>query len=59
MTKSRRSTYNRNWFSREAKVDKRKRRKEYNRKIRRAPLEYGCNRKAMRNMAELYWDTVS
>lgn len=34
MTKSRRSVYNKSWYKRECKFDMKRRKREYNRKIR-------------------------
>lgn len=35
MTKSRRKVYNKGWYGREIKIDKRKRRRELNKRVRR------------------------
>lgn len=38
MTKSRRSVYNKSWYKRECKFDMKRRKREYNRKIRHQKL---------------------
>ena len=57
MTLSRRMTYRRGWYERECKIDKRKRRREYNRKIRYSEdtplLKSACTKTGIR------WNTVS
>lgn len=60
MTNNRRNVYNRSWFNRECKIDKKNRRKEYNRKIRHCKItEDSCNRQYNKNLTKLCWDTVS
>lgn len=45
MTKSRRSVYNKSWYERECRFDMKRRRREYNRKIRHQKLtEDSCSR---------------
>lgn len=59
MTANRRRVYQRSWFKREAKIDIRKRRKEYNRKIRYAKIDEDTTEKAARLHKHLYAHTVS
>lgn len=60
MTKNRERVYNRSWFDREAKFDKKRRRKEYNRKIRHMKIdEDSCDRGLIKSKMRLYWNTVS
>lgn len=45
MTKNRQSVYNRSWYEHECKFDKKRRRKEYNRKVRHMKIdENACSR---------------
>lgn len=60
MTKSRRRVYARSWYKRECKYDMKRRRREYNRKIRHAKItEDSCSRGYIRALRCLVWDTVS
>lgn len=60
MTKNRRSVYNRRWYDRECKFDKKQRRKEYNRKVRHMLItEDSCLRGVVKAMRSLEWNTVS
>ncbi len=59
MTANRRKVYERSWFRREAKHDIRKRRKEYNRKIRHAKIDEETTEKAARLHKHLYEHTIS
>ena len=59
MTANRRRVYERSWFKREAKFDIRKRRKEYNRKIRHVKIDEDTTEKAVRLHKYLYEHTVS
>ena len=59
MTKSRRNVYARSWYNRECKIDMRKRRREYNRKIRQMKItEDSCSRGYVKNAQRLVWNTV-
>ena len=45
MTKNRQSVYNRSWYDHEIKFDKKRRRKEYNRRVRHMKIdENACSR---------------
>lgn len=57
MTESRRRVYNRSWYKRECKEDMRKRRKEYNRKIRHAKIDDESF--SYKNVRKLDWNTIS
>ena len=60
MTKSRRNVYNRSWYKRECKIDMKKRRREYNRKIRHAKItEDSCSRGYNKILRRLEWNTLS
>lgn len=60
MTKSRRNVYNRSWYKRECKINMKKRRREYNRKIRYAKITEGsCSRGYNKILRRLEWDTIS
>lgn len=61
MTKSRRQVYRRSWYMRECKIDMRKRRREYNRKIRhmRITEDSSCNKGLISNTRKLEWNTMS
>lgn len=60
MTRSRRNVYNRSWYRRECKGDMRQRRKEYNRRIRRAKLtEDSCSKGYVKMLKSLEWNTIS
>ena len=60
MTNSRKSSYRRKWYSRECKEDMRKRRREYNKKIRHMKIdEDSCSRGYLKQFKSLEWNTVS
>lgn len=60
MTETRRKVYNRSWYRRECKIDQRKRRREYNRKVRHMKItEDSCDRGLIKAKMRLEWDTVS
>ena len=60
MTKSRRNVYNRSWYKRECKFNMKRRKREYNRKIRHAKItEESCDRGYVKNLKKLDWDTIS
>lgn len=60
MTKNRQSVYNRSWYKRECKYDMKRRRKEYNRKIRHYPItEDSCSRGFYKNLTKLEWHTIT
>ena len=60
MTKSRENVYRRSWYKRECKFDMKKRRREYNRKIRHAKLtEDSCSRGYNKMLKCLEWNTVT
>lgn len=60
MTKSRENVYRRSWYKRECKFDMKKRRREYNRKVRHSILnEYSCSKGYNKMLRSLEWNTVS
>lgn len=60
MTKSRRSVYNKSWYKRECRFDMKRRRREYNRKIRHQKLtEDSCSRGYNKQFRCLEWYTLS
>ena len=60
MTASRRNMYQRKSLLREMKEDARKRRKEYNRKVRYAKVtEDSCSRGFVKNLMRIELDTIS
>ena len=60
MTKSRREVYRKSWYDRECKVDKRLRRREYNRKVRHMKIdEDACSRDLVKSTMNLCWNTMS
>lgn len=59
MTRNRRRVYNRSWYVRECKFDMKRRRKEYNRKIRHAKISDEITSKALRHFNKLEWNTVT
>ncbi len=60
MTKSRKSVYRRKWFERECKVDMRKNRKVYNRKIRYSKIDpEDYTSRDYKNIKKLSWETMS
>lgn len=61
MTKNRLSVYRRSWFDRECKYDRKKRRREYHKKMRNLPIneEASCSRVYIKNATRLYWNTVT
>lgn len=59
MTKSRRSVYNKSWYKRECKFDMKRRKREYNRKIRHQKLsEDSCSRGYNQKFRHLEWNTL-
>ena len=60
MTKSRENVYHRSWYKRECKFDMKKRRREYNRKIRHSKLtEDSCLKGYNKMLRCLEWNTVT
>ena len=59
MTANRRKVYRRSWYRRECKFDMKRRRKEYNRKIRYAKITENTTSKSLMNLRKLKWNTVS
>lgn len=60
MTKNRKNVYNRSWYKRECKFDMKRRRKEYNRKVRHMKItEDSCSRGYVKQFMRLEWNTVS
>ena len=59
MTNSRKNVYNRSWYNRELKHDKKNRRKEYNRKVRHCKINENCSRQYMKNISNLQFQAVS
>lgn len=59
MTKNREKVYRRSWCQRECKIDMRRRRREYNRKIRYAKVSDDMTSKALMNLRKLEWITMS
>lgn len=61
MTNSRRNVYKRSWYKRECNVDMRRRRREYNRKVRHAKIteDSSCSRGYIRMLRCLEWNTIS
>ena len=60
MTATRERVYRRSWYKRECKIDMRKRKKEYNRKIRHTKItEDSCSKRYNRMLKCLEWNTVS
>ena len=59
MTENRRKVYKRSWYRRECKFDMKRRRKEYNRKIRHAKISEDITPKAIMNLRKLEWTTVT
>lgn len=60
MTKSRRSVYNKSWYKRECKFDMKRRKREYNRKIRHQKLsEDSCSRGYNQKFRHLEWNTLT
>ena len=57
MTLSRRASYQRGWYERECRTDKKKRRREYNRKLRHSMDTPG--RKSSCTKCGIHWNTVS
>lgn len=57
MTKNRQSVYNRSWYEHECKFDKKRRRKEYNRKVRHIKIdENACSRGYIKQFRRLEWN---
>lgn len=59
MTRSRRRVYNKGWYRRECKEDMRRRRKEYNRRIRHTKITEDSTSKEARLRGRLEWNTIS
>ena len=60
MTKSRRSVYNRSWYKRECRFDIKRRKREYNRKVRHKKLsEDSCSKGYNNILRRLEWNTIS
>jgi hypothetical protein len=59
MTKTRRRVYSRSWYRRECKIDMRKRRREYNRKIRHSKITENSSVKEYKALMKLEWHTVT
>ena len=60
MTKSRKSVYRRKWYDRECKIDMRRNRKVYNRKIRHAKIDPDdYTKRDYKNLKKLDWNTMS
>lgn len=60
MTENRRRVYSRSWYKRECKFDIKKRKREYNKKIRHMPLtEDSCSRGYVKQYRLLECDTIS
>jgi len=59
MTANRKKVFQRSWYRRECKIDMRRRRKEYNRKIRYAAINDDMTPKAIMNLRKLEWCTMS
>ena len=59
MTETRRKVYRRSWYKRECKFDMKRRRKEYNRRIRHAKISEDITPKAIMNLRKLEWNTVT
>ena len=59
MTKNRKAVYDRKWFDQECKIDKKNRRKEYNRKIRHMEIDTdSCSKGLIHNTRQLQWQTM-
>ena len=59
MTENRRKVYRRSWYRRECRFDMKRRRKEYNRKIRHAKITDDSTSKSLMNLRYLEWNTVT
>lgn len=62
MTKNRSRVYNRSWYKRDCKIDMKKRRKEYNRKVRHLKItseDDSCSRGLWKNARKLEWNTIA
>lgn len=59
MTNSRRRTYRRGWYRREIKLDMRKRRREYNRRIRHTKINEDSTPNEAKHRNRLCWNTIS
>lgn len=60
MTKNRERVYRRKWVSRECKIDQRRRRREYNRKVRHMKIdEDSCDWGLVKSKMNLYWNTIT
>lgn len=59
MTKNRYKVYRRSWYHRECKFDMKRRRKEYNRRIRYAKITENSSPTEYKQLMKLCWNTVS
>ena len=59
MTLSRRNVYKRSWYRRECKFDIKRRRREYNRKIRHTKVTEDSCAGDLKNLTRLEWNTLS
>ncbi len=59
MTRTRERVYNRSWYRRECRFDMKRRRREYNRKIRHSKITEDSSAKEYKMLMKLCWDTVS
>lgn len=59
MTANRCKVYRRSWYRRECKFDMKRRRKEYNRKIRHAKITDDTTSKSLMNLRYMEWNTVT
>lgn len=59
MTCSRRHVYKRSWYKRECKIDMKKRRREYNRKIRHAVINEDSCASDYTKLKYLEWNTLT
>ena len=59
MTLSRRNVYKRSWYRRECKIDMKKRRREYNRKIRYTKVTEDSCAGDFKKLTCLEWNTLT
>lgn len=59
MTKNRERVYRRLWYRRECKIDMKRRRREYNRKVRHAKITEDSSVKEYKSQMKLCWNTMS
>lgn len=60
MTNSRKNVYNKSWYKRECKFDMKRRKREYNRKIRHQKLcEDSCSYGYNKVFRYLEWSTIT